>query len=152
VEFRDVSHIWGMTVDGAKEFLLEEIDKNARFVSIGPAGERLVRFAAIVTDDYRTAGRGGGGAVMGSKNLKAIVVYGERRPRIYDEELFKKAVEEQIESYRKNPVFEGFHSLGTNFAVYPFYTLGHFPTYNSKQPELENVDRFRPEVLGGLRR
>jgi aldehyde:ferredoxin oxidoreductase len=148
VEFRDAIHIWGMTVDGAREFLLEETDKDAKFISIGPAGERLVRFAAIVSDDYRTAGRGGGGAVMGSKNLKAIVVYGRKMPKIYNEELFRKAVEEQIESYKKNPVFEGFHSLGTNFAVYPFYTLGHFPTYNFKQLELENVDRFKPEVLG----
>jgi Aldehyde:ferredoxin oxidoreductase len=56
VEFRDASRIWGMTVDGAKEFLLEETDRKARFVAIGPAGERLVRFAAIVSDDYRTAG------------------------------------------------------------------------------------------------
>jgi len=147
VEFRDASRVWGMTVDGAKEFLLEETDKNARFVAIGPAGERLVRFAAIVSDDYRTAGRGGGVAVMGSKNLKAVVVHGEKRPSIFNEELFREAVKEQIESYRKNPAFEGFHSLGTNFAVYPFYTLGHFPTYNFKQLELENADRFRPEVL-----
>jgi aldehyde:ferredoxin oxidoreductase len=147
VEFRDASHIWGLTVDGAKEFLLEETDKDARFVAIGPAGENLVRFAALVTDDYRTAGRGGGGAVMSSKNLKAVVVYGRRRPRIYNDELFSEAVKEQVESYKKNPVFEGFHELGTNFAVYPFYTLGHFPTYNFKQWELENVDMFKPEVL-----
>jgi aldehyde:ferredoxin oxidoreductase len=147
IEFRDASHIWGLTVDGSREFLLEETNRNARFAAIGPAGERLVKFAAIVSDDYRTAGRGGGGAVMGSKNLKAIVAYGERRPKIYNEELFRKAVEEQVESYKKNPTFEGFHELGTNNGVYLLYVLGHFPTYNFKQIELENVDRFKPEVL-----
>jgi len=149
VEFRDASRIWGMTVDGAREFLLEETDGDARFVAIGPAGERLVRFAAIVSDEYRTAGRGGGGAVMGSKNLKAVVVHGERRPGVFDEELFRKAVEEQIEGYRKKPVLERYQRLGTNLAVYLYYTLGHFPTYNFKQLELENADRFRPEVLEG---
>ncbi|WP_232194525.1 aldehyde ferredoxin oxidoreductase family protein [Thermococcus sp. PK] len=147
VEFRDAERIWGMTTHVAREFLWEETDKRARMVMIGPAGERLVKISAIVTDDMRTAARGGGGAVMGSKNLKAIVVRGSKKPEMYDEEAFNEAVKEQIESYRNNPGFEGFHNLGTNFAVYPFYTLGHFPTYNFKQKELEGVERFQAEVL-----
>ncbi|NJE13860.1 aldehyde ferredoxin oxidoreductase family protein [Thermococcus sp. LS2] len=147
VEFRDAEKIWGMTTNAAREFLLEETDRRARIAMIGPAGERLVKISAIVTDDMRTASRGGGGAVMGSKNLKAIVVRGTKRPEIYDEDAFNEAVKEQIESYRSNPGFEGFHNLGTNFAVYPFYTLGHFPTYNFKQKELEGAERFQAEVL-----
>ncbi|MEM4520234.1 MAG: aldehyde ferredoxin oxidoreductase N-terminal domain-containing protein, partial [Candidatus Bathyarchaeia archaeon] len=96
VEFRDASLVWGMTTLATKEFLLEETDGRARMVMIGPAGERLVRISAIVTDDMRTASRGGGGAVMGSKNLKAIVVRGSKRPEIYDENAFDEAVREQI--------------------------------------------------------
>jgi len=147
VKFKDASKVWGMTTLATRDFLLEETDEGARIAMIGPAGERLVRISAIVTDDMRTASRGGGGAVMGSKNLKAIVVKGSKRPAIYDEEAFDEAVREQIEIYRKNPSLERFRTLGTNSIVYLFYIMGNFPTYNFKQLPLEGVHRFAPEVL-----
>lgn len=147
VEFRDASKVWGMTTLAAKELLREETDERARIAMIGPAGERLVKISAIVTDDMRTASRGGGGAVMGSKNLKAMVVKGSKRPAIYDEKAFDEAVKEQIETYHKNPGFEHFRSLGTDGVVYLFYTMGHFPTYNFKQLPFEGARRFEPEVL-----
>ncbi|MEM3703667.1 MAG: aldehyde ferredoxin oxidoreductase family protein [Candidatus Bathyarchaeia archaeon] len=146
VEFRDAADVWGMTTLATKEFLLDETDKRARMVMIGPAGERLVKISAIVTDDMRTASRGGG-AVMGSKNLKAIVVKGSKKPSIYDEKAFDEAVKEQIETYRQNPGFEHFRNLGTDGVVYLFYTLGNFPTYNFKQIPFEGAHRFTPEVL-----
>lgn len=147
VEFRDASHVWGATVDGAAEILREETDRDARMLVIGPAGERLVRIACLVTEDYRTPGRGGGGAVWGSKNLKAIVVKGGGRPELFDPDLFKELVEEQVDVYRRSPLFDAFHRLGTNSVVYEFYTLGHNPTYNFKNVELENAEVWRPEVL-----
>jgi aldehyde:ferredoxin oxidoreductase len=147
VEFRDAGKVWGMMTLAARDFIREETDERSRMALIGPAGERLVKFSAIVSDDMRTASRGGGGAVMGSKNLKAVVVRGSKRPRIYDEDAFDKAVKEQIKSYRESPAFEGFHSLGTNGDVYVFYTMGNFPTYNFKQYPLEGVSRFSPEIL-----
>ena len=101
VEFRDATKVWGMNTLAARDFLLEETEKGAKAIMIGPAGERLVKIAAIVTDDSRTAARGGPGAVMGSKNLKAVVVKGSKRPAIYNEKTFKEAVKEQIEAYRK---------------------------------------------------
>ncbi len=147
VEFRDASKVWGMTTLSARDFIREETDERARMAMIGPAGEKLVKISAIVTDDMRTASRGGGGAVMGSKNLKAIVVKGSKKVAIYDEEAFDEAVKEQIETYRKNPALEHFRSLGTDGIVYLFYTMGNFPTYNFKQLPLEGVHRFAPEVL-----
>jgi aldehyde:ferredoxin oxidoreductase len=147
VEFKDASKVWGMTTMAARDFIREETDEEARMVLIGPAGERLVKISAIVTDETRTAARGGGGAVMGSKKLKAVVVKGSKRPAIYDEKAFDEAVKEQIESFRKNPAFEGFRSLGTNGIVYLFYTMGNFPTYNFKQLPFEGAHRFTPEVL-----
>ncbi|MEM2632130.1 MAG: aldehyde ferredoxin oxidoreductase C-terminal domain-containing protein, partial [Candidatus Bathyarchaeia archaeon] len=122
-------------------------DEKAKMVTIGPAGERLVKISAIVTDDMRTASRGGGGAVMGSKNLKAIVVKGSKKVAIYDEKAFDEAVKEQVEAYRKNPGYEHFKNLGTNSIVYLFYTIGNFPTYNFKQLPFEGASRFAPEVL-----
>jgi aldehyde:ferredoxin oxidoreductase len=147
VELKDATHVWGMTTQATRDFLRGETDERARMVMIGPAGERLVRISAIVTDDMRTASRGGGGAVMGSKNLKAIVVKGSKRPAIHDEDAFNEAVKEQIGSYRKNPAFEGFKKLGTNGIVYLFYTLGNFPTYNFQQLKFDGAKRFEPEVL-----
>ncbi|MEM0027440.1 MAG: aldehyde ferredoxin oxidoreductase family protein [Ignisphaera sp.] len=147
VEFRDASHVWGALTTHAAEVLLGETDKEAKLVVIGPAGEKLVKFASIQTGESRSAGRGGGGAVMGSKNLKAIVIRGTGRPELYNEDEFEKLAEEQLDLYHKNPAFQAFRSLGTDGIVYLFYTLGHFPTYNFKQLELENVERFKPEIL-----
>ncbi len=136
-----------MTTESTRRFILRETDERARIAMIGPAGERLVRISAIVTDDMRTASRGGGGAVMGSKNLKAIAVKGNAKPEIYDWDSFNSAFKKQIKLYRDNPGIEGFRKLGTNGAVYPFYLIGHFPTYNFRQTELDGVERFRPESL-----
>jgi len=76
-ELRSASHLWGKMVPETTETLLSETDPKARVACIGPAGEKLVLFAAIMNDRYRAAGRSGIGAVMGSKNLKAVVVRGE---------------------------------------------------------------------------
>lgn len=147
VEFRDASHVWGLTTDLAVEYLRDETDKSAGIFVIGPAGERLVRFACVQTHDQRSFGRGGGGAVWGAKNLKAIVVKGSKRPKIYDEEKFRSLLKEELEIFKSHPFVRAFHGLGTAGVTYLFYTLGHFPTYNFKQLELPNVERFKPEVL-----
>ena len=147
VEFRDATKVWGMNTLAARDFLLEETEKRARMIMIGPAGEMLVKIAAIVTDDSRTAARGGPGAVMGSKNLKAVVVKGSKKPAVYNEKTFKELVKEQIETYRKWRFFEDFRELGTNHATYLWYEMGHFPPYNFQQRELEGIEMFKPEVL-----
>lgn len=147
VEFRDADKVWGMTTDATRDFLWEETARDSRMVMIGPAGERLVRISALVTDDMRTASRGGGGAVMGSKNLKAIVVKGSKRPEIFDEKAFEEAAREEIEVIKESPVFEAFRGLGTNIAVYGEYLGGCFPTYNYRQEKLEGIEVFKPENL-----
>jgi len=147
VEIRDASHVWGLMTDSSINILREETDKKAAVITIGPAGEKLVRFASIQTDDQRSAARGGGGAVLGSKNLKAIVVKGSGKPRVFNSEMFKDVLKEQLENIKNNPAYERFHLYGTNSVVYLYYTLGHFPTFNFKQLPLENVDRFRIETL-----
>lgn len=79
VEIRDASHVWGLEVMDTEETLKSEVgDRLARVCEIGPAGEHLVRVAGIVNDFKDIAGRGGLGAVMGSKNLKAVVVRGSK--------------------------------------------------------------------------
>ncbi|HWQ10965.1 MAG TPA: aldehyde ferredoxin oxidoreductase N-terminal domain-containing protein, partial [Holophaga sp.] len=76
VELRDAAHLWGKDVPETTDLLRAETDEEAKVACIGPAGENLVLFASIMNEMHRAAGRSGVGAVMGSKNLKAIVVMG----------------------------------------------------------------------------
>lgn len=76
-EIRDASHLWGKDVEETEAALIEETgNKRTRSAVIGPAGEKLSLIAAVMTDGHRAAARGGPGAVMGSKNLKAVAVHG----------------------------------------------------------------------------
>ena len=89
-EIRSASHIWGKNCHESDDILHKETHPDAVVACIGPAGEKLVRFAGIMNDRGRTAGRSGVGAVMGSKNLKAVVVRGEGEVPVWDEESFQK--------------------------------------------------------------
>ncbi len=87
---KPADHLWGKTVPETTNRLLGETDPKARVACIGPAGEKLVLFAAIMNDTYRAAGRSGVGAVLGSKNLKAVVVRGEGLVPLADQAGFKE--------------------------------------------------------------
>lgn len=89
-ELRPAGHLWGKNVPETTDILISETDPKARVACIGPAGEKLVLFAAIMNDRYRAAGRSGVGAVMGSKNLKAVVVRGEGLIPVADPARFKE--------------------------------------------------------------
>jgi len=83
VETKDASHLWGKGFYQTKDILTKEVGgKRTRISAIGQGGENLVRYASIMNDDGRAAGRCGLGAVMGAKKLKAIVTYGDRRPKV----------------------------------------------------------------------
>ncbi|MBM4338732.1 MAG: aldehyde ferredoxin oxidoreductase family protein [Deltaproteobacteria bacterium] len=99
-ELRPAGHLWGKTVPETTEALLNETDPRARVACIGPAGEKLVLFAAIMNDKYRAAGRSGVGAVMGSKNLKAVVVAGEGSVPMADEERFNEIQKRVLTKFR----------------------------------------------------
>lgn len=102
VELRDASHFWGMTTGDVQGFIKGELgDSQFRIACIGPAGENLVPYAAIVSE-RRTAGRGGAGAVMGSKNLKAIAIRGTGKVQAANPGAFKQAVKHAIDGMAKN--------------------------------------------------
>ncbi|MFC1930308.1 aldehyde ferredoxin oxidoreductase family protein [Chloroflexota bacterium] len=94
----DAGHVWGKDTWETDEILKRETDERASVACIGQAGERLVKFACILNDgkDGRAAARCGMGAVMGSKNLKAVVVSGGMRPGVSDEEGLKKSINRHI--------------------------------------------------------
>lgn len=107
VEIREAAHIWGKTTWETDAQIKEEIgDPNIQMLYIGPAGENLVRGACIITDLEKAAGRCGLGAVMGSKNLKAIAVRGTGYIEIPDPQTFRESVDRVLEKLRANPFLQ----------------------------------------------
>ncbi|MFX1598239.1 MAG: aldehyde ferredoxin oxidoreductase family protein [Promethearchaeota archaeon] len=129
VEFNDAGELWGMTTHQTEDALKKEVGSDAGVLSIGPAGENLVLFASIVNDYNHSASRCGSGAVMGSKNLKAIAFGGSREPMIKDETGFSEVVVEVTERIRKSrETNEIYPKYGTPFWVDAANELGVFPT------------------------
>jgi aldehyde:ferredoxin oxidoreductase len=118
VELRDAAHVWGKGTFETNERLREETDPKAEVACIGPAGENLVPLAGVMSGGQshnRAAGRGGMGALMGSKNLKAIVVRGSQKPAYADRERFHAAVRETNSFVRQK--LEGMSLTGTSGGV-----------------------------------
>jgi len=113
VEIRDACHLWGKTTWETLDLIRKEhSDPSLHIVSIGPAGENLVRAASIIQDAGRACGRCGVGCVMGSKNLKLIVARGKGSVKVADPERFSKAVKKYREKYKGSDV-EYFRRYGT---------------------------------------
>ena len=100
-ELRTAVHLWGKDTHETTDMLLTETNANARVACIGPAGEKKVLFAAIMNDKHRAAGRSGVGAVMGSKNLKALVVKGKGRIPQADPKRFKAFNKEILDIFKQ---------------------------------------------------
>jgi aldehyde:ferredoxin oxidoreductase len=131
VEIRPATHLWGLDHFAAFEQLRTETDPKAQLACIGPAGERLVRFANVMQggqDHARTAGRGGMGALLGSKNLKAIVVRGKSKPQYPDIKAFQAFVREINKFIQENSV--GMSQLGTAGGVPATELTGDLPLKN----------------------
>jgi aldehyde:ferredoxin oxidoreductase len=116
VEFRDASHVWGKDQFETHATLLAETDEKARCASIGQAGENLVKLAGVASGGQphtRMAARGGMGALMGSKNLKAIVVRGRDKPQYADAKGFHATVKESNKYIMSHGPAEALHLVGT---------------------------------------
>jgi aldehyde:ferredoxin oxidoreductase len=131
-EIRDASRFWGMDTYVLDEAIRKETHNEAVVASIGPGGEKGVRYASILNDgkDARAAGRGGSGAVMGSKNLKAVAVYGKMQVEIADPEGLKASLKEISPMVAKNA--EGMRKNGTAGGLAAFEALGSLPLQNWK--------------------
>jgi len=131
-EIRDASHLWGKDTYEIDPLLKSETHEKAVVSTIGQAGEHQVFISSIMTDgkDARAAGRCGMGAVMGSKNLKAIVVYGTGNVSVYDPERVRQLPKEF--SQRINQNAENFKNYGTAGALSTFEAMGTLPLQNWK--------------------
>ena len=148
VEIRDASKIWGKDVYASTDELLEETDPKAQVACIGPAGENLGLMAAIMTDKHRAAGRGGVGAVMGSKNLKAIVAKGTGEVGVYDQERLNTAVERARRLIKKNAVTnKSLPVYGTAVLVSVTNELGMLPTNNFQEGTFNDAEGVSGEKL-----
>lgn len=131
-EIREAAHLWGKDTYELDPLIRRETREDAVVAAIGPAGEKMVKFASIMNDgkDARAAGRAGTGAVMGSKNLKAIVVHGNFQVEIADPEGLRASLREISPMVAKNA--EGMRKNGTAGGVTTFEALGSLPLQNWK--------------------
>ncbi|MDH5703069.1 MAG: aldehyde ferredoxin oxidoreductase family protein [Aigarchaeota archaeon] len=140
VEIEDASHLWGLNVRETNKALKHDLgDNEMKVACIGPAGENLVRFAAIMSSFYHAAGRGGAGAVMGSKKLKAIAVRGTGTIMIKEADKFKEVAFAARESLAKDSGAQSLYDYGTSGSMEGVNELHAFPNYNFRLGHLENI-------------
>ncbi|MCG8620097.1 MAG: aldehyde ferredoxin oxidoreductase family protein, partial [Desulfobacterales bacterium] len=148
-ELRPADHLWGKNTHETTETLLEETASGAKVACIGPAGEKQVLFAAIMNDKHRAAGRSGVGAVMGSKNLKAVVVKGKGRVPLADQDRFKTFNKEIMDIFKagvkETPL--GLTVNGTAGVVMATQNFGVLPTKNWQQGTFEGWEKIHGEEL-----
>lgn len=149
VEIRGADRLWGKSTHETEDLIREETDEEAKVACIGPAGENLVKIACVINDKGRAAGRSGVGAVMGSKNLKAVAVRGTKGVTVADKEGFKKAVLDAMKACT-DPFMIGegeIGQLGTSSTVAYSNEWGVLPTRNFQTGVFEGADKIGGDTL-----
>jgi len=147
IQLLDAEHLRGKSPAETDETIREELgDFYIRVSAIGEAGEKLSRIACIINDEYRAIGRGGAGAVMGSKNLKAVAVRGTNDVNVANIEEFKEFVR-TIYERMKGPATRKYRTLGTPENVLVLNALAALPTRNFSQATFEGAERVSGEYL-----
>ncbi|MFZ3083345.1 aldehyde ferredoxin oxidoreductase family protein [Rhodoferax ferrireducens] len=154
-ELRDASHLWGKSVWETEEIIKKGLqDPLTRVSSIGKAGENGVLFAAVVNDLHRAAGRSGVGAVMGSKNLKAIAVRGTKGVgNIRDPKAFMAATKAAKKILAENGVTgTGLPAMGTQVLMSVINEIGALPTRNHQEVQFEGAKDIGAEAMATPRK
>jgi len=133
VRIQSAKSLWGLSTGECEARLKELYGPQASVACIGPAGEKLVKFACIINDRSRAAGRPGFGAVMGAKKLKAIVVGGGTRRPVANLERLREAIRDFARLSKANPALEGLGKYGTSSGVLGLNELGILPTRNFQE-------------------
>jgi aldehyde:ferredoxin oxidoreductase len=146
VEIKDARRMWGTTTGQCQEMIRSELgEKAARLALIGPAGERLVRYACILNGTRHAAGRTGLGAVMGSKNLKAIAVHGSRPVELADPQGVRAKAQWVAKVYME---YNGdSHDHGTASLVHRLNLNGALPTRNFQEGSFEGAGKISGEAM-----
>lgn len=151
VEFHDAGNLWGMETFAAEEAALERFAlqregfRKPGAVVIGPAGEKLVRYAIIANDKWRCAGRAGVGTVMGAKLVKAVVFQGDRKRQYADPEGVAAYAQNFSRTNMENPGVKAYKRLGTTMMVSLMNTAGAFPAKYWNQGSVEHWENISGE-------
>jgi len=147
VEIRDASDLWGLGSLTVEEILKKRLGEEFQIATIGQGGENGVKYACITTDYGRQAGRGGVGAVMGSKNVKAIAVRGTKGIPIADVKAFRKAARTLYRECKKSEGLEVWQKYGTAGVVTWANEIGAFPTRNFSSGMLDGYESLGGELM-----
>ena len=152
VEFHDAGDLWGMETFAAEEEAINRFAPNREgyrkpgAITIGPAGENLVRFAIIANAKWRCAGRTGVGAVMGSKLVKAVVFQGDRKRSYADPDGVARYAKEFMAKNSDHPGVKAYKKMGTTMMVSLMNTVGAFPARYWNQGSCDHVERINGET------
>lgn len=153
ISFHDASHLWGLTTNEAekqlKNLFKEEKRGKVSVAVIGPGGEKGVRYANILTEG-RNFGRGGAGAVMGAKNLKAVVLRGSQKVDIADNSSLKAVISRVHKKIAENPMTKRggvFPRIGTMMTVDVTQVTGTLPTRNWKENIFDHADEINANAF-----
>jgi aldehyde:ferredoxin oxidoreductase len=148
VDFKDASTIWGKSTAETQTEIRKELNqRHSRIAVIGPAGENLVRYACILNELKFAHGRGGLGAVMGSKKLKAIAVHGTLKPDLKDPEKVLNIAKWMVAHWKEFPGAVKRGALGTADSVAPLNALGILPTRNFQGGSFSKADEVSGEKM-----
>ncbi len=150
VAFRDASALWGLRSSYTVGSVLRERERGPgqrSILRIGPAGERQVTYACVITETYRHFGRLGLGAVFGSKNLKGIVIVGRRSIPVADAKRYRAHYDRLFEAITKSTLMQKYHDLGTAMNVLPLNEMGALPTRNLQSSRFEQAEAISGERL-----
>jgi aldehyde:ferredoxin oxidoreductase len=152
VEIRDAKGYWGKTTSETEDGMRKELGiPGLRIAGIGPAGEKLVRFACIINDKHRAAGRSGVGAVMGSKNLKAIAVRGTKGVSIGKPQEFMKAMWAMRKKMAESPSRQGMTEQGTASTIDLTNAFAGCPTRNFESGQFEHAENINGNAIKDTR-
>lgn len=142
------NHLWGKSTNETEDIIRKEFHGDAKVACIGQAGEKMVHYACIINDKHRAAGRSGVGAVMGSKNLKAVAVRGTGGVSVADPVAFRAISRESYTALRTHPVTSaGLPALGTPVLVNIINQSGALPTRNFLSATFEGAEAISGEQL-----
>ncbi len=148
VEIRSAQALWGQTVWDTEAWLKSHHqDTRLKVASIGVAGERGVYYACVVNDLHRAAGRSGVGAVMGSKNLKAIAVRGNLGVQVDQPERFMAAVRDTHKMLAESSGRKELTECGTDAMIDSMQAFGGLPTRNFQEVQFEGADKLNPQAM-----
>jgi len=150
VVFRDASALWGLQSSATVGRVLREREAGTghrSILRIGPAGEKKVTYAGVITETYRHFGRLGLGAVFGAKKLKAIVIAGRRALPVADAPAYRRAYDALFQAATASPAMKKYHDLGTPMNVLPLNELGALPTRNLTAARFEGAGAISGEAI-----